>query len=238
MFYVPILLFAKTPIHDAAAISLSLILATSLSALFVFLKNKLVDWKLAAIIDPPTDIMAFVGGYFSAYFSESALKSVLVCVLVVSGIFMVKKGNPKPLCPKQKTWWCWDRSFNGYNYRVNLLLTLPITAGIGVLSGMLGITGGVIKLPLMVLFCGVPMDIAIATSTVMVAITALFGLGGHVVAGHCNLSTILPLAIAAFIGGQIGSRLSIKSDKAKLKKVFGFVLMAIAIKILIGLIGR
>ncbi len=234
MFYVPILLFAKTPIHDAAAISLTLILVTSSSALFVFLKNKLVDWKLAAIIDPPTDIMAFVGGYFSAYFSESVLKAVLACVLIVAGIFMIKKGTPKPLCPKQNTWWCWNRSFNGYNYRVNLLLTLPITAGIGLLSGMLGVTGGVIKLPLMVLFCGVPMDIAIATSTVMVAVTALFGLSGHIMAGHFDLSMIVPLALAAFIGGQIGSRLSIKSNKSKLKKIFGFVLMAIAVKILIG----
>lgn len=238
MFYVPILFFVKTPIHDAAAISLSLILATSLSALFVFLKNKLVDWKLAAVIDPPTDIMAFVGGYFSAYVSESALETALVCVLVIAGMFMIKRGSPKPLCPKEKTWWCWDRNFNGRSYRVNLLLTLPITAGIGVLSGMLGITGGVIKLPLMVLFCGVPMDIAIATSTVMVAVTALFGLSGHILAGHFNLSMIAPLVVAAFIGGQIGSRLSIKSDKTKLKKVFGFVLIAIAIKILIGLIGR
>ena len=236
MFYVPILLFAKTPIHDAAAISLSLILATSLSALFVFLKNKMVDWKLAAVIDPPTDIMAFVGGYFSTYVSESALKAVLVCVLIVAGIFMIKRGVPKPLCPKEKTWWCWDRNFNGRNYRVNLLLTLPITVGIGVLSGMIGITGGVIKLPLMVLFCGVPMDIAIATSTIMVAVTALFGLGGHIMAGHFDFSMVAPLAVAAFIGGQIGSRISIKSDKVKLKKVFGLVLMAIAIKILIGLL--
>ena len=61
MFYVPLLLFAKIPIHDAGTLSLGLIMITSLSALVVFMKNKLVDWKLAAIIDPPTDIMAFVG---------------------------------------------------------------------------------------------------------------------------------------------------------------------------------
>lgn len=236
MFYVPILLLAKTPIHDAAVISLSLILATSISALFVFLRNQLVDWKLAGIIDPPTDIMAFVGGYFSGYFSGHLLKSILVCVLIAAGIFMIKRGSPKPLCPAQKAWWCWDRSFNGYNYRVNILLTLPITAGIGVLSGMLGITGGVIKLPLMVIFCGVPIDIAIATSTVMVAITALFGIGGHIMAGHFDFLSVVPLMIGAFIGGQIGSRLSIKSDKDKLKKIFGFVLIAIAIKISIGLL--
>ncbi len=236
MFYVPILLFANTPIHDAAAISLSLILFTSLSALFVFLKNRLVDWKLAAIIDPPTDVMAFIGGYFSAYFSEYLLKAILGCVLVISGIFMIKKGKPISFCPTHKRWWCWDRNFNGRSYRVNLLLTLPITAGIGLLSGMLGVTGGVIKLPLMVLFCGVPMDIAIATSTVMVAITALFGLAGHIMVGHFDLSMVVPLALAAFVGGQIGSRISVKADKSRLKKIFGFVLIVIAIKILIELI--
>ena len=82
------------------------------------------------------------------------------------------------------------------------------------------------------------MDIAIATSTVMAAITALFGLGGHFMAGQFDLSMIAPLALAALIGGQIGSRISIKSDKAKLKKYFGFALLVIAVKILIGLIGR
>ncbi len=75
MFYVPILLFAKFPMHDAAAISLTLILATSVSALFVFLKNKMVDWKLAAIIDPPTDIMAFVCGVLFRIFFRLFFKS-------------------------------------------------------------------------------------------------------------------------------------------------------------------
>jgi len=236
MFYVPILLFAKTSMHNAAPISLSLILATSLSALIVFLKNRMVDWKLAAIIDPPTDIMAFVGGYYASCFSGSVLKSILVFVLIIAGVFMMKRVNPHPLMVSRKSWWIWERDFNGQKYSVNLLITLPITAGIGVLSGMLGITGGVIKLPLMVLLCGVPMDIAIATSTVMVAVTALFGLLGHLTSGHFDFSMIFPLAIAAFIGGQIGSRLSIKSDKMKLKKAFGVVLILIAVKIFIGLI--
>ena len=236
MFYVPLLLFAKIPIHDAGTLSLGLIMITSLSALVVFMKNKQVDWKLAAVIDPPTDIMAFVGGYYSSYVSEPILKMILVCVLIIAGLFMIKKGEPKLLCPQTKRWWCWHRNFDGREYKVNLLLTLPITAGIGVISGMIGITGGVIKLPLMVLFCGVPMDIAIATSTVMVAVTALFGFGGHVLAGHFDHSIFIPLAVAAFIGGQIGSRISIKSNKALLKVIFGVLLLLIAVKFMIELV--
>lgn len=238
MFYVPVLLFSGAPFHDASAISLSVITVTSLSALIVFLKNKLVDWKLALMIDPPTDVMAFVGGYFSSYVSEPALKAVLVCVLVLAGVAMIARVPSVSLCPRRKHWWCWERNFSGRQYQVNLLLTLPVTAGIGILSGMLGITGGVIKLPLMVLFCGVPMEIAIATSTVMVAVTALFGLSGHILAGHFSASAILPLAVAAFIGGQIGGRLSIKADKSVLKKIFGVLLLIIAARFAVGLLGR
>lgn len=236
MFYVPLLLFAKIPIHDAGALSLGLIMITSLSAMIVFLKNKLVDWKLAAIIDPPTDIMAFIGGYYSSYVPESILKTILVCVLIIAAFFMLKKGQPRSLCPQTKSWFCWHRNFNGRQYNVNLLLTLPITAGIGVISGMVGITGGVIKLPLMVLFCGVPMDVAIATSTVMVAVTALFGFSGHILASHLDYSFFIPLAVAAFIGGQIGSRISIKSNKAVLKIIFGVLLLLISVKFIIELV--
>lgn len=55
ILYVPILLFAGYTMKTAPSISLILILATSLAALFHFSKNKLVDWKLAFVMDPPTD---------------------------------------------------------------------------------------------------------------------------------------------------------------------------------------
>ena len=64
VLYVPILLFAGFGMSSAPAISLTLIAGTSLAALSNFWKNNKIDWKLALVIDPPTDIMAFVGGYF------------------------------------------------------------------------------------------------------------------------------------------------------------------------------
>jgi uncharacterized membrane protein YfcA len=72
------------------------------------------------------------------------------------------------------------------------LLVSTLFSLIGLLSGMLGmlgITGGIIKLPIMVLLCGVPMDIAVATSTVMVAVTALSGLTGHALNGQVDWRT-------------------------------------------------
>ncbi|RKX35646.1 MAG: sulfite exporter TauE/SafE family protein [Verrucomicrobia bacterium] len=237
ILYVPILLFSGFGMSSAPAISLTLIAATSLAALSNFWKNNKVDWKLALVIDPPTDIMAFVGGYFSALVSDGILRTILVVVLMIAGTLMLKN-RKAALLPKvgNEHWWLWHREFHGERYTVNLPLVLTATALIGVLSGMLGITGGIIKLPILVLLCGVPMDIAIATSTVMVAVTALSGLTGHALNGQVDWRTGLVLAVAAVAGGLIGSRISLSMDKVKLKKWFGGIVWLIAIRMLFQLI--
>ena len=130
----------------------------------------------------------------------------------------------------RKHWWYWHRDFHGTSYQVNLPLVLLATACIGVLSGMLGITGGIIKLPIMVLLCGVPMDIAVGTSTIMVAVTALSGLTGHVITGGTDWKTGAILAVSALLGGIIGSRLSLNIDKRLLKKGFGIAVWLIALR--------
>lgn len=236
ILYVPILLFAGYNMQTAPGISLFLILGTSLAALRNFSKNNLVDWRLALIIDPPTDIMAFVGGYYSSLVPDSILKGILAGILIIAGILMIKQENTNGKKIPKGTFGYWHRSFNGEEYIVNLPLVLSATALIGILSGMLGITGGIIKLPIMVLLCGVPMGIAVATSTVMVAVTALCGLLGHATSGTVDWKTGLIFAIAAVIAGTLGSKISLNMDKVKLKKVFGFVVLLVACKIIYSLI--
>jgi len=237
ILYVPILLFAGFGMSSAPAISLTLIAATSLAALSNFWKNNKVDWKLALVIDPPTDIMAFVGGYFSALVSDGILRTILAIVLMVAGTLMLKNRKAAVL-PRvgNEHGWLWHREFHGERYTVNLPLVLTATALIGLLSGMLGITGGIIKLPILVLLCGVPMDVAVATSTAMVAVTALSGLTGHALNGQVDWRTGLVLAVAAVAGGLLGSRISLSMNKAKLKKWFGGIVWLIALRMLVGLV--
>jgi len=238
ILYVPILLFAGYSMKIAPGISLILIMSTSLAALFHFHKNKKVDWKLALVIDPPTDIMAFVGGYFSALISENILQGLLAAILLLAGALMIKKKSESGVYRRPTKPWYWHRHFDGVDYSVNLPLVLTATAAIGILAGMLGITGGIIKLPIMVLLCGVPMDIAVATSTVMVALTAGSGVIGHAMQSNVDWHTGLTLALAAIIGGLIGSRISLKTDKTKLKRVFGFIILLIALQIIYKLISQ
>jgi uncharacterized membrane protein YfcA len=237
ILYVPILIFAGFGMAQAPGISLILIMATSLAALFTYSRNRKVDWKLAMVIDPPTDIMAFIGGYCSALSPEAVLRSMLVIVLLIAGTLMLRNtstGNVPDSVDNR--WWRWQRNFNGEHYSVNLPLVLMTTALIGLISGMLGITGGIIKLPIMVLLCGVPMDIAVATSTVMVAATAISGLLGHAMNGQVDWKVGLLLAGAAVVGGFLGSRISVSMDKSRLRRWFGIVVYMVALRMISQLI--
>ena len=229
VLYVPILLAFGFPFYQAAAISIFIIMALSISASLVYYRAQLIDWKLAFIIEPLTAIMSLMGGYYSSLIQIKELKILFILVLIVSGYFMIKpikKIQDKFI--NQRKWGHWLRKFGEEEYSVNLLLGIPITALAGLMAGLLGTGGGVIKVSLMVLFLGVPMKIAIGTSCFMVGITALFGFWGHFFAGHFEPKMALILAVVVFIGAQAGSRISIKVNKILLKKIYVIFLFLIS----------
>jgi uncharacterized membrane protein YfcA len=109
-----------------------------------------------------------------------------------------------------------------------LLLALPLMGVVGILTGMTGIGGGVMKVPLMNLLFKIPMKVAIGSSAVMVGITATGGFVGHASVGHWDWRTSLLAAAAVFVGAQIGSRLSVTVDKERLKTALGMFLLLAA----------
>ncbi|MDP8260291.1 MAG: sulfite exporter TauE/SafE family protein [Candidatus Gygaella obscura] len=226
-FYVPVLIAAGASMNTAATGAQFILMTTALVATLVFHKYKTVDWKLALAIDLPTDIMAFIGGYSAHYFSGFYLKFLFAILLVIAAFFMLKPVKER-IDNSKKQFGYWNRSFGRYDYRINLLLVLPITALVGFFAGMLGISGGSFKIPLMVLVCGVPMRIAIGTSSAMVAVTALMGFTGHSIAGDFNPVWVIPLACVAALGGLVGGKISIKTEPLRLKKLFGYTTLAAA----------
>jgi len=227
-FYVVALVIAGQAMHQAATTGQFILMLTAFAGMLIFHKHKLVDWKLALVIDPPTDIMALVGGYFSGYVSGLSLKFILAGLLVLAGFLMLLEVNDKPIL-KQKRIGYWHRKYGDYEYVVNIWLTIPITAAVGLAAGAVGISGGSFKVPLMVLLCGVPMRIAVGTSAAMVAATALMGFVGHAANGHFDPKWAIPVAITAVCGGIIGGKFAIKTKPKKLKKIFAYTTLAAAI---------
>jgi len=108
-------------------------------------------------------------------------------------------------------------------------LVIPTTAAIGFAAGMVGVSGGSFKIPLMVLACGVPMRVAVGTSSVMVAATALMGFLGHTISGDFNATWAIPLVLVALVGGLLGAKFSIKARPGKLKLIFAYTTLAAAV---------
>lgn len=230
VLYTPMQLFFGIEFHTAATTSLFLIMITSLSATLVFRRAATVDWPLAIVLESSTSVGAFLGGLYSDHFSGRFLIFVFSGVLVVASFFMIKHFEVPNRCGERPGgFFRWRRGIGPEKYCINLGLALPVAFVAGFISGLIGVSGGILKVPMLVLMFGVPMNIAIGCSAFMVGLTATGGFLGHVAAGHFDWKTALILAPGIFLGAQIGARTSVKLDKKKLKQVFGYILVALAV---------
>jgi uncharacterized protein len=227
--YTPLQVWLGVNFHQAATTSLFLIIVTSASASFVFHRARKIDWPLAVALETVTAAGGFAGGLGSEWFSGATLSLVFAAVIAAAALFMVRPMKERQPCAGRRGGaFSWKRTLGEQSYCVNLALALPLSFAAGILSGLVGVGGGLIKVPMMVLALGVPMDIAVGSSALMVGLTASGGFAGHLFHGHWDWRMSLVLAAAVFAGGQIGSRLTVRLDKARLKKGFGWFLLVIA----------
>ena len=228
--YTPVQVLFGIDFHIAATTSLFLIMITSISATLVFRKAQKVDWPLAIVLESVTAVGGFIGGLSSAQISSEILTWIFSGIIAFAAFFMIRefKRNPSTTAHAPR-WFCWRRQFNDQHYQVNLLLALPVSLIAGLSSGLVGVGGGILKVPLMVLLLGIPIDIAVASSAFMVGLTATGGFTGHLLVGHWDWKTSLLLGLAVFLGGQIGARKALAIDKKKMKKIFGWFLLTIAV---------
>lgn len=225
-FYVVILAMSGIPMHEAAATGQFILFAASVAAMLVFHKKKSISWPLAFSVGGITALSALAGGYFSHGLSGFALKMIFAAMLFASGIVMLL---PKP---KQKTggggFGIFKLESGGGTYRINLWLALPVTVLTGLGSGMVGVSGGSFLVPLMVVACGIPMQLAVGTSSSLIAAIALMGFAGHAVHGDFNPAWALPLAVVTIVGGILGGKLAMKARPKHLKQLFAYTNWAAA----------
>jgi uncharacterized membrane protein YfcA len=235
-FYVPMLLAVSVPFYVAAATSQVLIMVVSLSSMLVFAKAKMLDWKLVLLIEPPTNLGSFLGGYLSDYIPSYVAKLCFAGVLLIGAYFMYKPVKEQAHPASDGHWWKWHRTGVAEPYTINVLVLAPIMIAAGFVAGMLGVGGGLVKVPAVVLLGGVPMKIAVGSSSLMIGITALTGFVGHLLQGHFDLKLTAALAVGVLIGSQIGPRLSVRIDRRRLKKFFSVLLFAIALWLIYGVV--
>jgi uncharacterized membrane protein YfcA len=114
---------------------------------------------------------------------------------------------------------------------------MGVGAGAGVISGMLGVGGGVVMVPVMNLLMRVPVKAAVGTSTFMVGITSVATAFVFYSQGKIDPTLVVPAIIGVFLGGQIGSRLTRRVRAQRLSLLFAVILLYLGASLLLRAFG-
>lgn len=116
-----------------------------------------------------------------------------------------------------------------------ILILIMIGLGAGILSGLIGIGGGMVIVPALVLILGLTQHQAQGTSLFILAMpVVLLGLMNYWKSNNVNWQFGLIIAVAFAIGGYFGSKLSLKLSPSILKLIFGFLMAMLSIKLIMS----
>jgi uncharacterized membrane protein YfcA len=229
---VPLLtLVMGLPLLTAVGVSLICVIVTSGAAAGVYLERRVANLRLGMTLELFTATGALVGGLIAFAIPERVLEGAFTLLLVYTAASMVRR-REAPADPDTHV----DATsagpatftarLSGPDYRVHRLGAGVIgSVGAGVASALLGIGGGLIKVPLMHVVMGVPLRIATATSNLMIGITASASAIVYLLRGGIHAFVAAPTAIGVFIGASIGSRVASRIDLRILRGLFVAILL-------------
>ncbi|MFH1905566.1 MAG: sulfite exporter TauE/SafE family protein [bacterium] len=222
---VPVLLFIfRLSIKEAIGTSLCIIVLTAISAIIVHWKEKQVNLKLAIVMALSGVIGAQLGSYLNKIIPDNIIKLIFTVVVIIFGFKMwigTNNGGGKI-----------SAANNTSNIRFNKSLALILGLIAGTASGLLGIGGALIMVPVMHIFLCIPMNICVGTSLFIVFFNSLSGVVGYIARGDTNLKLAILIAIGSVVAAPFGAKLSVKISREKLRKIFAVVLVLAGIAIL------
>ena len=108
---------------------------------------------------------------------------------------------------------------------------------VGILSGLLGVGGGIVIVPFLIFVCKYPIKNSAGTVSFIVIFSSLFGIVGHSAFGTLDLTLIAAAGVAVFIGASIGARLTVKLKSSWIKVGFGLIMWVFAIQLIMKLLA-
>ncbi len=195
------------PIRQAIGTSLVAVITTSAASSSVHLQRHTTDIRLGMTLELATALGAAVMAYLVGYFNRNALEGLFAGFLLYSAITILTKGRKGEPVGDESSLAANEISIPPYepqHYPLGLAASLVA----GALSGLLGIGGGPIKVPVMYIFMKVPLMVATATSNFMIGVTAAASAIVYYRRGDILVQYAAPLAVGVFVGSLLGARMA------------------------------
>lgn len=230
-------------IRYAVGASIVSVIATSSGAAAIYVRDHITNIRVAMLLEVATTIGALTGVMLSPYLPARALFLIFALILIYSALMMFKKrsGDQDHVVTESKDWFANKLNLNSSypDQRLGKEISYAVTRvpfgfilmyGAGVISGLLGIGSGALKVPAMDTAMRLPIKVSSATSNFMIGVTAAASAGAYYMKGDIIPIVAAPVAIGVLIGSALGTRIMMKLHSASIRKMFLVVLIVIAIE--------
>jgi uncharacterized membrane protein YfcA len=220
---VPVLVLVRHLAPSAAvSTSLAMVGATSLVASYAHHRRGHVMPKVAALFGLPGILTAFLGARFTALVSGAVLMYCFASLMLVVGVGMLlgkgrRTGAEAVPSPPPRP-----------------MASILAGAGVGLITGFLGVGGGFLVVPALIAFAGLDLRQAVGTSLFVIAINSAAGFAGHVGSGQLDFSLIVVLTAAAIAGALAGERVARQVSPTKLRRGFGLIVIVVGVAVTIA----
>lgn len=206
----------------AGAVPSSLVIVGTSSAVAVLPRvRRGVNWPLALIIGITGAATAFAGAAVNRVLDQKVLLLIFALIMVVAGVRMLiptrssDKGFTRPAGAAQ-----WQRFF---------AKSIATGAVVGFLTGLLGVGGGFLIVPALILVLGVPMSVAIGTSLVIIVMNSVGGFVSHVGSLDLDWNLTIAFAATAMAASLAAARVGRSLPDRTLKRGFAVLVMLVAV---------
>jgi len=210
-----------------------LVMVFSISAVIMHHSNKKIDWHTVKIMAPMALLGSFAGAWAASVTDSADLKKAFAVLLIVASVIIIMRDSAKP---------------NNVQKNRKELLSLKMLPLLGFVTGFtgsfLGIGGGIVMTPTLILIFAFPVDRVAATSSSIIIFIGLAGMVSYMWHGWSNIdlpgwstgyvwwSAAIPMMFGGIPMARVGAWLNAKTHVKLLQKIFGFGLCLVGMKML------
>jgi uncharacterized membrane protein YfcA len=238
VFIVPGLLFLKSYFEEIAHITPQIVVGTSLLVVIFAALGSIIPYAKQGKVDFRSGLFFFlasgpgsvIGAYLNTGLSEKTFHLIFGVILMIISYFLFKN---KKVRAKNIRWHvtreCLDERGQPYEYGYHRYLAFVICFSVGLFQGLLGIGGGSLLVPALILLFWYPAHLAIATSMFVILLSSLTGSISHIILGNVDWNLLIWLAPGALLGGQVGAFISNKINNERLTILLRAIILFLAL---------